>query len=420
MKYVKIASIMAILMAVLIFTFYNMEKKNQQQEENNRVTTSKNDIETLKYASGRIFGSIDDSMQQANVPTPIIKRFINLLAYAVDFQHDIKTGDKFDLVYESLENKDGKFIKYGEVIYAELVLQQQKISLYRYKDTKGKVDYYTIKGQVLKRSANKDPLDSKSEGIILNFGTKSSGVVYEAPVGASVYAVADGVITDIKTTGAHGNYIKINHNSEYSTEYGYLLSLDGVYENMHVIKGQHIGYAGYVETSNKSNTSGLYYGVIKNGKHVDPLKTVIPIGDDLRGEEFEKFKEMASKINAYINELKVTEAKNTNIRNAMPDWNKYSTEELEKALLLPLIKPAMQEGVSPEIMLCRNRVMIKTICSFPVMKCSWRQYLIDRLSGKSVASYMNKYDEMPVKVQSTILQGMKFCDIGQTDMYKNY
>ena len=99
-------------------------------------------------AQGSITSSLAAAMQNAGVPSSIIGNFINIFAYTVDFRSDIKSGDTFKVLFDRKVAPDGKVVKNGDILYAELNLGRDKIALYRYEDLNGGVDYYNSKGIV--------------------------------------------------------------------------------------------------------------------------------------------------------------------------------------------------------------------------------------------------------------------------------
>lgn len=262
-------------------------------------------IEKTNAVSGSISGNLSASMQSAGVPMRAVNNFINLFAYAVDFKRDVKKGDKFEIVYESENNNKGDLIKCGKILYAGLQLRNQKIALYRYDDTKGNVDYYTPSGQALKRTLDRKPLAFRNARISSPFGRRLHpilkkhiihwGVDYAAPKGTPIYAGGDGVVQVAKYNGGYGNYIKIRHNSEFSTAYGHMSSFaKGMHPGVRVTQGQIIGYVG---STGRSTGPHLHYEVIQNGKRVNPRTIKASTGENLSGQALNRFKQTVAKVN---------------------------------------------------------------------------------------------------------------------------
>ena len=264
-----------------------------------------------KVASGIINSSLSVTMRNAGVPQSIIGNFSNIFAYKVNFRSDIKAGDTFRVLYDRKTAPDGRVVKNGNILYAELILgKKNKIALYRYKDSTGNVDYYDENGLALKRVLVRKPLEFSSARISSRFGWRRhpilkqrilhSGVDYAAPMGSRIYASGDGVVQRAQWAGGYGRYIVIRHNSEYSTGYAHMSGFArGIKPGVRVKQGQVIGYVG---STGRSTGPHLHFEVIKNGKKVDPLKIQAATGNNLSGKELQRFKVEIKKIIALANE----------------------------------------------------------------------------------------------------------------------
>ena len=285
------------------------------RNEDEKFVAEKEELE-LKTENKIIEGTIDSSlavaMSKAGIPQSVIGNFINIFAYTVDFRTDIKSGNTFKILYDRKVSPDGKVIKNGDILYAELNLNNDKIALYRYKDKSGGVDYYNEKGLVLKRSLDRKPMEFRSARISSRFGWRKhpilkrrilhSGVDYAAPTGSRIYASGDGVIKRAQWAGGYGKYVVIRHNSEYSTGYAHMNNFArGIKPGVRVKQGQVIGYVG---STGRSTGPHLHFEIIKNGKKVDPLKVKAATGTNLSGAELNRFKDEVKKIADIANEKK--------------------------------------------------------------------------------------------------------------------
>ena len=122
------------------------------------------------------------------------------------------------------------------------------------------------------------------------------GVDYVAPVGTPVRSTGDGVVITAGYSRGNGNYVKIRHNSVYSTEYMHLSRFGkGVKRGTSVKQGQVIGYVG---STGLATGPHLDYRIYVNGKAVNPLKIELPPSQPLKEElraEFEQKKSMILK-----------------------------------------------------------------------------------------------------------------------------
>lgn len=263
-------------------------------------------IDEINAVTGTINGNLSSAMAAKGIPMRVSANFINLFAYSIDFKRDLQKGDSFEVVYESQVLSDGTPVKSGNILYAGLILRNQKIALYRFKDSKGNVDYYTEKGQALKKALDRKPMAFKNARISSPFGKRYHpilkkykihwGVDYAAPKDSAVYAGGDGVVQVAKYNGAYGNYIKIRHNSEFSTAYGHMSGFaKGIYPGKRVTQGQLIGYVG---STGRSTGPHLHYEVIQNGRRVNPRTIKASTGENLSGQNLTQFKKLVAKVNS--------------------------------------------------------------------------------------------------------------------------
>lgn len=291
-------------------TRYIVEKQNddtyQSRIEEDDLSVS------VKGIRGVVNGNLSSAMREAGVPNNIIGNFINIFAFSLDFSRDMRDGDKFEVRYEEQLAPDGTLVKTGDILYAALELRNDTLELYRFEDKNGNVDYYDEKGRALKKSLDKKPMEFKRARISSRFGRRfhpilktykhHDGVDYAAPTGTKVYASADGVVTMSKWYGGYGNYVKIRHNSEYSTAYGHLKSFaKGIRPGVRVKQGQVIAYVG---NTGRSTGPHLHFEVIQNGRKVDPLKIRAATGENLKGNKLAEFKKVVAEIKADANNEK--------------------------------------------------------------------------------------------------------------------
>lgn len=309
-KYNELASIDRIVVEPVSGTRYIVEKdtdgKYTARVEQDNLTTN------IKTLSGTINGNLSGAMSRAGIPSAIIGNFINIFSFNVDFKRDVRAGDSFEVRYEQKLAPDNSVVKNGDIIYAALTLGKEKIELYRFKDKSGTVDYYDEKGLALKKSLDRKPMEFRKARISSRFGRRlhpilksyrnHDGVDYAAPMGTKVYASGDGVVTMSKWYGGYGNYVKIRHNSEYSTGYGHLKSFaKGIRPGVRVKQGQVIAYVG---NTGRSTGPHLHFEVVKNGRKVDPLKIKAATGENLKGAKLTEFKKVVAQIKATANEEK--------------------------------------------------------------------------------------------------------------------
>ena len=124
-------------------------------------------------------------------------------------------------------------------------------------------------GQV---TAVEDYTETLAYNSTLNRFEAHKAVDFFAEEGAPVYAVYDGVISDVKTTLLTGTTVTIDHGNGLYTVYNSLTDGDKVFVGQSVKQGAEIGT---VSTSNRQEAkegAHLHFQVIENGVAINPAK----------------------------------------------------------------------------------------------------------------------------------------------------
>ena len=250
----------------------------------------------------RITGAIQTSLSvdadRAGVPPQVLIEFIRLFSFDVDFQRDIQPNDSFEILYERFHDARDRPVHDGEQLYAALTLTGVRLNLYRFESKKGGVEYFNEKGESAQKALMRTPVDGarlssrfgRRRHPILGFTKLHTGVDFAAPRGTPVMAAGRGVIDYAGRNGAYGKYVRIRHNSTYSTAYGHLKRYArGIKRGQRVRQGQVIGYVG---STGRSTGPHLHYEVLRRGRRINPMKLRLPSGRKLAGKELAQFKRL--------------------------------------------------------------------------------------------------------------------------------
>ena len=260
------------------------------------------------FQEGKILKSLYKTAIDLGIQANVIIEFARIYGFQVDFQRDIRKGDNFQIMYEVFEDDEGKIFETGNVIFADLILRNQKNTLY-YFDKKNSAGHYDKNGKSVKKALMKTPINgarlSSSFGMrkhpIDGFNKMHRGTDFAAPLGTPIMASGDGKIIRAKWCGGGGNCIKIKHNSTYSTIYAHMSKFAvGIKNGVRVKQGQIIGYVG---STGKSTGPHLHYEVIKNGKKINSQKLKLPSGKILAGKDRELFEINRIKLDVLKSEL---------------------------------------------------------------------------------------------------------------------
>ena len=93
-----------------------------------------------------------------------------------------------------------------------------------------------------------------------------------AEEGSSVYAVYDGVISDITTTLLTGTTITVNHGDGLYTVYNSLADGDSVFVGQAVKQGAKIGEVSVSNRQEAAEGAHLHFQTVENGETINPVK----------------------------------------------------------------------------------------------------------------------------------------------------
>ena len=255
----------------------------------------KNFKKKLVYKETIIKSSLYNSAIDLEIKPNVILEFARLYGFQVDFQRDIWKNDSFQIIYEEYINENNEIADTGEIIFANLNLQDTDLQLYKYEYKKDKVDYFDENGKSIKKTLMKTPINGarlsssygKRKHPILGYTKMHLGTDFAAPTGTPIMASGDGKVIKAGWCGGGGNCVKIKHNSMYQTVYAHMSKFGrGIKKGVRVNQGQIIGYVG---STGLSTGPHLHYEVIKNGKKINSQKLKLPSGKILKGEERKKF-----------------------------------------------------------------------------------------------------------------------------------
>ena len=278
-------------------------------EKFNSRKIKKNFTKNLVYKETIITDSLYNSAINLGIKPNIIIEFARLYGFQVDFQRDIWKEDSFQIIYEEFINEDEKVIDTGQIIFANLNLQNTNLQLYKYEYEEGKIDYFDENGKSIKKTLMKTPINGarlsssygKRKHPILGYTKMHTGTDFAAPTGTPIMASGDGKVTKAGWCGGGGNCVKIKHNSTYQTVYAHMSKFGrGIKKGVRVKQGQIIGYVG---STGMSTGPHLHYEVIENGKKVNSQKLKLPSGKILKGEQRKSFEVSKIKIDVLKSNL---------------------------------------------------------------------------------------------------------------------
>jgi len=296
-----------------IIIYPDIEKKIYVKKVNNKFVAGEDKkklFSKLKLYEVEIHNSIYESLKKIDTPDEIIMEFVQLYSFDIDFQRDIRKGNKIKIFFEIYTDSQNNYIKSGNINFSEIILNDESYELYRFQSEGDEfVEYFNSDGKSATKALMKTPINGArlSSGFgmrkhpILGYNKKHQGVDFAAPTGTPIMAAGTGHIEFVGNNGGAGKYIRIKHLNGYKTSYSHLSKYaSGIQKNVKVRQGQVIGYVG---NTGLSTGPHLHYEVIFNGKRINPMKMKLPSGKQLKDKNLEIFLAEKERINAEVSEL---------------------------------------------------------------------------------------------------------------------
>ena len=247
-----------------------------------------------------IKGTIEDalylSVGRSGGTQALAMSLVEVYAWTIDFFR-LQKGDAFSVIYEEEYVDDTTYVGLKRIVAANLTHVGNDFYAFPYENELGFDDYYDEEGRSLRKTFLRAPLNftrisSRYSGRRFHPVQKRwkahLGTDYAAPTGTPIMSTADGVIIAAKYTSANGNYVKVRHNSTYTTQYLHMSKIKpGIKNGVRVKQGDVIGYVG---STGLATGPHVCYRFWVNGKQVDPYKQKLPDAKPLAEDRMQAYK----------------------------------------------------------------------------------------------------------------------------------
>lgn len=260
----------------------------------------------LKFASGEIESSFALSTRRAGLNNRLTNNLANIFGWQINFSRDLRTGDRFAVLYEALY-LDGERVGTGRIVSAQLTNRDREYTAVLYTDENGRSDYFTPDGESLRKAFKREPLDyhrissafnPNRRHPILNRTRPHNGTDFAAPTGTPVKASGDGRVVFASRDGGYGKTIRIQHGNNIMTVYAHLRGYaGGIRPGTRVRQGQTIGYVGMTGLATGPH---LHYEYRENGVPRNPMRVQLPDAEPVPDSERQNFLAQAQPILAQL------------------------------------------------------------------------------------------------------------------------
>ncbi len=268
---------------------------------------------TLKreYAEGVITSSMWNAIVGAGAPALLALKLSDVYAWQIDF-FDVKEGDSFRVMYDVAYINDTSMVDVANIEGAVFTHRGEKYRAIPFQQDSVR-EYFDESGNSLRKEFLKAPLDfirisSRFSNArfhpVLKRYRPHHGVDYAAPTGTPVKTIGDGVVIErAYQGGGAGNYVKVRHNSVYTTTYMHLSRFaSGIQKGATVKQGQVIGYVG---STGLSTGPHLDFRVHKNNQPVNPLTIDSPPCEPVKPELLDSFRLVQEQVLTELDSLRL-------------------------------------------------------------------------------------------------------------------
>jgi murein DD-endopeptidase MepM/ murein hydrolase activator NlpD len=231
----------------------------------------------VRMASGAIRSSLFAATDESDVPESVAIQIADIFASDIDFHRELRRGDSFRVVFESLMADDEPATwngGSGRVLAVEFVNRGRKHEAVWYSRASGRGEYYDFQGQSRRKAFLASPLEFSrvTSGFSMRFHPilkswrQHLGTDFASPTGTAVRTVGDGTVEFAGVQNGYGNVVIVKHSQARTTLYAHLSRID-VTVGQPLNQGDRLGAVG---STGWSTGPHLHFEFKVGGEHQDP------------------------------------------------------------------------------------------------------------------------------------------------------
>ena len=273
------------------------------------VYKGKKDVKVkTRNTAGVINRSLWHTIKAIDASPVLVVELSEIFAWTVDF-YRIDKGDRFKVIYEQKYVED-EYVGVGEIKAAYFKHRGEEFYAFPFTQD-GEHEFYDSEGMSLRKELLKAPLKfsrissrytKRRYHPVLKEYRSHLGTDYAAPRGTPIRSVGDGSVIAAYYGKYNGRFVKIRHNSVYTTQYLHMSRIaSGIHKGATVEQGQIIGYVG---ATGLATGPHLCYRFWKNGRQVNPYDQDIPSAEPIKEGNMEAFKKAYKPLKAKLDSMK--------------------------------------------------------------------------------------------------------------------
>lgn len=285
-----------------------------------RVYKGTKEVKTItREVSGGINSSLYESLVEKGASAELTMRLADIYAWSIDFFR-IQKGDHYKVIYEEQFIDDSISVGVGRILAADFNHGGESFYSFYYSKSEEYSDYFDENGKTLRKAFLKAPLNFSRISSrynprrfhpVLKRVKAHLGTDYAAAHGTPIMATASGEVIAAAYTRGNGNYVKIRHNSTYTTQYLHMSKFaKGMRRGKIVKQGDVIGYVG---STGLATGPHVCYRFWKNGRQVDPLREKLPAADPVKEEYLEDYKLKMLELKARLDNMPIDKPEQSDV-----------------------------------------------------------------------------------------------------------
>jgi murein DD-endopeptidase MepM/ murein hydrolase activator NlpD len=275
-----------------------------------QVYLEQKEVEVIeREASGLITSSLYQTLVDNDLSPALAVELANIYAWTIDF-YRIQKNDAFKVIFEE-KRVDGERVGIGKINAAWFKnVNTDYYAVYFNQDEYD--DYFDEEGKSLRKAFLKAPLkfsrissryNKKRFHPVLKQVKAHLGTDYAAPAGTPILAVGDGTVTEATFSKYNGNYVKIKHNSTYTTQYLHMSKFaKGIKSGVRVKQGEVIGYVGSTGLATGPHVCFRFW---KNGEQVDHLREKFPSADPIKSSMIDAYQVVFNEFKTKLDSIEI-------------------------------------------------------------------------------------------------------------------
>ncbi|TRZ45842.1 M23 family metallopeptidase [Robertkochia solimangrovi] len=281
-----------------------------------------------REAAGVINSTLYETFQGQGMSPLIAYKLSDIYAWTIDFFR-IQEGDRFKVIFTEKYIDDTIYAGIDKIKAAYFEHKGEPVYAFRFEtdSTKHIIDYFDEDAKNLRRAFLRAPVQFSRISSRYNlkrriayYGNKirpHKGTDFAAPVGTPILATANGTVIESTRRGGNGNFVKIKHNSTYSTQYLHMQKRL-VRVGDFVKQGDVIGTVGMT-----GNTSGPHvcYRFWKNGSQVDPFRQKLPDAEPIHDSLRTRYMDFISPVRLQLEAIAYPEENKDSLENELITLN---------------------------------------------------------------------------------------------------